>query len=71
MESLVSDIPAGDGKIANLFYSVVMPWTNNWSLAWEVVFNPFHLENPDHVQRVALNVGGVRHEVMWRMLEQV
>jgi hypothetical protein len=22
MESLVSDIPAGDGKIANLFYSV-------------------------------------------------
>jgi len=23
------------------------------------------------VQRVALNVGGVRHEVMWRMLEQV
>jgi hypothetical protein len=24
MESLVSDIPAGDGKISNLFYSVLL-----------------------------------------------
>ena len=23
------------------------------------------------IKRVALNVGGVRHEVMWKMLEQV
>jgi hypothetical protein len=27
-ESLVSDMPAGDGKIANFFYSVETPWAD-------------------------------------------
>ncbi len=32
-ESLVRDIPTGDGKIANLFYSVFRPGRNNYVVA--------------------------------------
>jgi hypothetical protein len=58
-ESLVSDIPAGDGKIINLFYSVLMRVSFYWGKNLQTVLlfvNFLYKDKPSFEHTVLITV---------------